>query len=119
MIYVVDTNSKLLDDIPIRRFILSEPGLSVKNIMDGKFISVLADSDQEYAYHIMKKYRINALPVVNSSNSLLGIVTIDDIIEILEEEITEDFHKLSAINPVEENYFRASPFFFTAKECSG
>ncbi len=109
MIYVTDKDWKLIDDVPIRRFILAKQQQLVSEIMDYKFIAINAMEDQENAYHIMKKYNLNVLPVVNSEGILLGIVTIDDILDVLEEEITEDFHKTSAVSPVEESYTFASP----------
>ncbi len=108
MIYVVDHNWKLLDDIPIRRFILYEPDDLVKNIMDNFFVSIEANEDQERAYELIKKYNLTVLPVVDKDGTLMGIVTIDDILDINEEEITEDFQKASAISPTEENYFFSS-----------
>ena len=109
MIYVTDKDWKLIDDIPIRRFILAKQEQLVSEIMDYKFIAINAMEDQEKAYHLMKKYNLNVLPIVNSEGILLGIVTIDDILDVLEEEITEDFHKTSAVSPVEASYTFASP----------
>ena len=98
MVYVVDEKNKLLDDIPIRRLILSNPKDSIDTIMDGQFISIFVNEDQEEAVKIMKRYRLNVLPVVDSDGVLLGIVTIDDIMEVMEEEETEDFTKVSGIS---------------------
>ncbi len=110
MIYVVDKNWKLLDDIPIRRFILAEAGDLVQNIMDYFFVSIEANEDQEKAYELIKKYNLTVLPVVDKSGTLMGIVTIDDILDINEEEINEDFQKASAISPTEESYYFSSAF---------
>ena len=111
MIYVVDDEWHLLDDIPIRRFILADPKQKVESIMDGKFISISAFDDQEKAVHIMKRYDLLALPVTDSEGVLIGIVTIDDILDVLEKEMTEDFHKGSAVTPLEKNYASASFLF--------
>jgi len=105
MIYVVDDRWKLVDDIPIRRFLLAEPGQSVADIMDHKFIAINALKDQEEAYQVIKKYNLNVLPVVDGEGILLGIVTVDDILDVIEEEVTEDFQKASAIVPIEESYY--------------
>lgn len=105
MIYVVDDYWKLIDDIPIRRFLLSPPEEAVSSLMDHKFVAIDAMEDQEQAYQVIKKYNLNVLPVVDKEGILLGIVTVDDILDVLEEEITEDFQKSSAIVPIEENYY--------------
>ncbi len=115
MIYVVNSAGKLLDDIPIRRFILAEAEAIVKDLMDEKFIAIHAAEDQEEAYNLMKHYDLNVLPVIDASGILLGIVTIDDIIDVLEEEITEDFQKAAAVAPIEENYVVASPILLYRK----
>ncbi len=110
MIYVEDDNLKLLDDIPIRRFLLAESQSKVSDIMDGEFVCLHANDDQEEAYKIIKKYDLNVLPVIDNEGILIGIVTVDDILDVLEEETTEDFQKSSAIVPVEEKYYTASVF---------
>ncbi len=108
MIYVVDEGWKLKDDIPIRRFILAEQDQQVQDIMDYEFIAIQATEDQEEAYKIIKKYNLNVLPVTDEEGTLLGIVTVDDILDVLEEEVDEDFQKTSAIAPFEESYYAAS-----------
>jgi magnesium transporter len=115
MVYVTDEHWKLMDDIPIRRFLLAKPEKSVSDIMDKKFVFIEVNEDQEIAYHVMKKYNLNVLPVVDREGVLLGIVTIDDMIDIQEEEITEDFQKTSAVSPVEVNYSFASPYLLYRK----
>jgi len=110
MIYVVDDNWKLIDDIPIRRFILAENEQIVEEIMDYFFVSISAYEDQEKTYELVKKYNLTVLPVIDRKGILLGIVTIDDLIDIQEEEIDEDFQKASAISPIEESYLFSTPF---------
>jgi len=105
MIYVTDEQWKLLDDIPIRRFLLAETERTVADIMDHKFVAIKVLEDQEQAYQVIKKYNMNVLPVVEKEGILLGIVTVDDILDVLEEEITEDFQKSSAIVPIEASYY--------------
>jgi len=99
MIYVVDDDFRLIDDIPLRRIILAEPEQKIKEILDFQFISISPYEDQERAIEIMKKYNLVALPVTDNDNYLLGIVTIDDIIDVMEEEQTEDITKISGIHP--------------------
>jgi len=108
MIYVVDNRWKLLDDIPIRRFILAESEQTVADIMDNEFVAIHANEDQEVAYRMIKKYNLNVLPVIDSEGILLGIVTVDDMLDVSEEETTEDFQKISAIEPIEERYYTVS-----------
>ncbi len=109
MIYVEDDHFMLVDDIPIRRFLLADAKQKVSDLMDGEFTSIHATNDQEEAYKAIKKYDLNVLPVTDDEGILLGIVTVDDILDVLEEETTEDFQKTSAIVPVEEKYYTASP----------
>jgi len=97
MVYVVDDNWRLLDDVPLRRIILADPKWTIEAVMDHRFISIEAHADQEEAVRLMKHYDLIALPVTDSAGVLLGIVTIDDVIDVLEEEHTEDFTKVSAI----------------------
>jgi len=97
MVYVVDDKWHLLDDILIRRLILANPDQTVRSIMDHECVSITANSDQEEAIKVFEKYDLVALPVTDSEGHLLGIVTVDDIIDTLREEQTEDFTKFSAI----------------------
>ncbi len=107
-IYVVDDDGMLLDDILLRYIILAQKDELVEHLMDYNVISISAFDDQEKAVRIMEKYDISVLPVVDSEGHLVGIVTFDDIMDISQEENTEDFHKISAINPVESGYLYAS-----------
>ena len=115
MIYVVDNKWHLIDSLPIRKFILADPGDSIESIMDYKFISISAYEDQEEAAKKIQKYNLVALPVVDREGVLMGIVTIDDILDVLEEETTEDFHKGAAVSPVGINYTTASPWMLYTK----
>lgn len=108
MIYVVDDEWHLLDDIPLRKLILAKPTQRVSSLLDRKFIAVNAFEDQEKAANLMKKYGLVALPVINDENILLGIVTVDDILYVLEEETTEDMQKGASIVPLGVRYATAS-----------
>jgi len=99
IIYVVDERWHLVDDISLRDIILADVNERIENLMDGQVVYVDAYTDQEEAVKIMKKYNLNVLPVVDKDRVLLGIVTIDDMIDILDEEQTEDLAKISAITP--------------------
>ena len=104
VVYVTDAAWKLLDAIDLRRFILSDPTETVEQIMDYSFVSILVSYDREEAVHLMQHYDLIALPVVDSEGVLLGIVTIDDVLDVVEEETTEDFHKTAAVEPLKTSY---------------
>lgn len=99
IIYVVDASWHLIDDIYLKDIVLAESDERIEALMDAKVVYVNAFTDQEEAIKIMKKYNLNVLPVVDNDRILLGIVTIDDMIDVLDEEQTEDLAKISAISP--------------------
>jgi magnesium transporter len=104
-IYVVDRQGKLLDDIPIREFLLSPGDRAIADVMDGHYTALLATAPQEEAIQAFKKYSARtALPVVDEDGLLLGIVTIDDILHLEEKETTEDIQKFGGAAPLEESY---------------
>ncbi len=114
-IYVTDKNGKLIDDILLRNIILAEENSTIESLMDFNVVSVSAFDDQEEAVRMLDKYDIAAIPVVDSKHHLVGIVTFDDIFDISAEEATEDFQKISAINPVDQSYLSASMMKLLAK----
>ena len=110
VIYVIDNKGKLQDALPVQRFILSDPSLQIREIMDYFYVSLSAYEDREEAVRTMQRYDRVALPVVDSQNVLLGIVTFDDVFEVAEEEATEDFHKSAAVSPLKVSYWDAKPW---------
>jgi magnesium transporter len=104
IVYVIDDREKLLDDINIKEFILSRPDEKVSDIMDGNFVALNVEDDQEKAVDVFKKYDRIALPVVDNFDVLIGIVTVDDVLDVAEEEATEDIHKLAAVEAFEEPF---------------
>jgi magnesium transporter len=104
VIYVINENGELLDDIRIRDFILSPPEKKVSDLMDYRVISLNAYDDQEKASEVFKMENRVALPVVSQSNKLLGIVTIDDILWVAEEEFSEDMQKMGGTEALEQPY---------------
>ena len=98
VVYVVDEYGKLLDDITLGQLILSQPQNTVKSLMNRSFVSLSGYSDQEEAVAMIKKYNYLAIPVVDSAGILLGIVTIDDMMDVADEIVTEDFQKLGAVS---------------------
>lgn len=110
VVYVVDNDWKLVDDIRMSEILLADPAIKILDLMDRRFVSLNAFDDQEAAVKVFRDYDRTALPVCNADGTLLGIVTIDDIMDVEEEEATEDFHKFgsfqSAIeNPLKERIF--------------
>lgn len=104
VIYVINENGELLDDIRIRDFILSKPDKKVSDLMNYRVTSLNAYDDQELASEVFKKENRVALPVVSHGNKLLGIVTIDDILWVAEEEFSEDMQKIGGTEALEEPY---------------
>ena len=104
IIYVVDASWHLLDALELQRFILVDPEDSVESIMDHSYLALNALEDQEEAVRTMDRYDLYTLPVVNDDNILLGIVTVDDVLDVAREEATEDFHKFAAMMPLRDSY---------------
>lgn len=108
IVYVIDESGRLLDEIRLRRFMIADPEKQVKELMDHAFASLSAFDDREEAVTVMQKYDYVALPVVDSDGSLIGIVTFDDVMDVAEEEATEDMHKAASVTPLKMAYHRAS-----------
>ena len=104
VIYVINTKGELLDDIRIKDFIMALPEKTVGELMDGRFIALHAENDQEVANEIFKMNNRVALPVVSKSNKLLGIVTIDDVLWVASEEFSEDMQKMGGTQALNEPY---------------
>ena len=110
VIYVINDKGELLDDIRIRDFILNAPDKKVSELMDNRVVSLHAYDDQEVASEVFKMNNRVALPVVSNSNKLLGIVTIDDILWVAEEEFSEDMQKMGGTNALDEPYLEMPLF---------
>ncbi|MCK0471032.1 magnesium transporter [Halalkalibacter sp. APA_J-10(15)] len=95
-LYVVDDVKKLVGVISLRDLITAQPTETIENVMGTRVVSVDDDMDQEDVAQLIKKYDFLAVPVVSKQNHLVGIITVDDVIDILEEEATEDFGEISA-----------------------
>src|SRR5687767_11773404 len=104
VIYVINEEGELLDDIRIRDFILNAPDKKVSDLMDDRFISLHPEDDQEMASEIFKMNNRVALPVISQSKKLLGIVTIDDILWVAAEEFSEDMQLIGGTAALEEPY---------------
>lgn len=104
--YVTDNNRKLIGMISIRTLLLSEDDDVLEEIMESNVISVNTLEDQESVAQMFAKYNFVALPVVDQENRLVGIVTVDDAIDVMQEEATEDFEKLAGMTPSDKPYLR-------------
>jgi magnesium transporter len=108
VVYVVDEQGKLVDDVRIREFLIRPLDKKVSEIRDQNFVALKVTDLEHEAIEIFKKYDRTALPVVDSEGRLVGIVTIDDVLDVLEQETTEDIQKLGGSEALDEPYLSAS-----------
>lgn len=108
--YVTDANNKLIGITTVKDLLLAEDDELVKSIMEENVISVTTLADQEQVAQMFSKYNFLALPVVDNENRLVGIVTIDDAIDVIQEEATEDIEKMAAVLPSDKPYMKTSVF---------
>ena len=101
-IYVVDDLDVLKGVVPLRQIIVSTPDTLIKDIMIENIISAPVDMDQEEVSHIFEKYGFMAIPVVDHNGEILGIITVDDVMEIMKEEYTEDMFRLAGLDEEEK-----------------
>ena len=104
VIYVVDERGKLIDDVRIREFLLRPLPTKVSEIRDHNFVSLKATDTQEDALNVFRKYDRTALPVLDSNGVVVGIVTVDDMLDVAEQEATEDIQKLGGMEALDEPY---------------
>lgn len=115
VIYVVDDHNKLIDDVRMREFLLRPLNTKVSEIRDRTFVSLKASDTQQDALNLFRKYDRVALPVLDSNGVLVGIVTSDDMLDVAEEEATEDIQKLGGLEALDEPY-TTIPFFRMVKK---
>ncbi len=109
--YVLDSQKKLIGIVSLKKLVLANPEAKISGIMSKKdVIKVTAFADKEEAANIFKRYDLLILPVVDHGDKLLGIVTFDDLVDVIEEEATEDFERIAAVLPVDKPYMEANPF---------
>lgn len=108
--YVTDENRKLLGIVTVKDLLLSEKSAKIFEIMDTNIISANTLEDKEIVAEKFRKYDLLALPVVDQENRLVGIVTIDDAMDVLQDENTEDIEKMAAITPTDKPYLKMSVF---------
>ncbi|MDX9912709.1 MAG: magnesium transporter [Phycisphaerales bacterium] len=107
-VYVVDEQGRLVDDLKIATLLLADPHASVESLMDKNFIALSCGADQEEAVREFAHYDRTALPVIDSRGVLLGVVTVDDVADVAEEEATEDIQKLAGMEALDAPYMQAT-----------
>ncbi|MFT3927382.1 MAG: magnesium transporter [Myxococcales bacterium] len=113
--YVVAFGGRLVGVVSLRELILSDPGVAVEDMMEQNVISVRPQADQEEVAQTFQKYSFAALPVVDDQGRMLGLVTMDDVIDVVVEEATEDVQMMGAVQPIEDTYFATGFWTFIAK----
>jgi magnesium transporter len=113
--YAVDPNGTLLGVVSLRDLVLARAGQPISAIMNPDVISVPPEMDQEDVARLFEHYNMLALPVVDATHKVLGIVTVDDVVSILKQEQAEDIQKIGAVQPTEEPYFQTEFWTFVRK----
>ncbi len=104
--YITSRDRKLVGTVSLRSLVLSRPEVIIDEIFESNVVSVTTDVDKEKATNLFRKYDLSVLPVVDTENRLVGIVTVDDAIEVMQEEATEDIEIMAAILPSDKPYFK-------------
>ena len=106
--FVTDTKKKLVGIISLKTLILSKDDSYIQDEMDTNFVSVLTQDDQEEIASLFRKYDLTTMPVVDHEDRLVGVITVDDIVDVIDQENTEDIQKMAAMNPSDEEYLKES-----------
>ncbi len=104
LVYVIDDKGKLIDDLRIRQILLAPADTLISDLMDKRFVALKATDDQEVAVEAFREADLNALPVTDTEGALIGIVTVDDIFDVAEEEATEDIQKMGGTEALDDPY---------------
>jgi len=114
-LFVTDRLKRLVGVINLRQLIVADPATPVAEIMDADVISVTTDTDQEDCADLMQRYDLLALPVVDEHKLLLGVITVDDLVDVLQDEASEDIQRLSGVEPLDRAYLDTSIWAITRK----
>lgn len=106
--FVINETRKLEGVIPLKVLVLSDLSASIAEMMDENYVSVLTTEDQEVVADLFRKYDLSSMPVTDKENRLVGIITVDDIMDVIVDESTEDIHKMAAIDPTKGEYLKES-----------
>lgn len=109
-LYVIDSFGSVKGWLEFKELVFNQPTNLISEIMDSSVITVKIDTDQEQVGQIFKRYDVNTIPVVDKKNKMVGIITVDDVIDVIEEEATEDMAKLAGISKLEDSYFETGIF---------
>jgi magnesium transporter len=104
LLYVIDDSGVLIDDIRIRKVLLAPPQTRIAELLDHRFVALKARDDQESAIQVFRSEGRYALPITDSAGVLIGIITIDDVLDMAQEEATEDIHKIGGTEALDEPY---------------
>jgi magnesium transporter len=104
VIYVIDDQGGLIDDLRIREFLLADPEKRVSELMDRRFVALKATDDQQSAVALFRQYDRSALPVTDTAGILIGIVTVDDVLDVVETEATKDIQRIGGSEALDEPY---------------
>lgn len=115
-LFVVDGDQILRGVVLLRQLLFADPTKRVEDVMDPDVISVPTDADQEKCAQIISRYDLFALPVVDERERLQGIVTVDDVVDVMVDEASEDIHRIGASEPLEQLYLSASTFTLARKQ---
>lgn len=107
-LYVVDQHGKLCGELSLRQLVMAEPEALLQDVMNTEVISVPVGTDQEEVARIVSRYDLLAVPVVDDGGLLVGVVTVDDVVDVLNEEATEDIQRLGGAQPLDQAYFNVS-----------
>lgn len=108
--FAVDNERKLEGIVPINQLIINDENTKIADIMTDNIEKVEVDADQEYVAHLFRKYDLSNMPVVDKEGRLVGIITVDDIVDVIDQENTEDFQKMAAMRPSDKEYLKESVF---------
>ncbi len=114
-IFVTDESGKLIDEITLKEILLAKHETKVEDLMNETYVSIKVTDNQELAVEMFKEYDLYVLPVVNYENYLVGIVTADDVIDVIEEEATEDIQKFGGMEALDEPYITVPVFEMVKK----
>ncbi len=118
VIYVVDEQRHLIDDIPVRRFVMNDPSRKISDILDGFYVSLKPGDWREKAIDTFREYDRVVLPVVDDSNVLLGVVTVDDVLDLAEQQSTAEIQKFGGVESLDYPYV-ATPFVSLIRKRAG
>lgn len=114
-LYVVDRDDRLLGVTPLRDLVMAKPDQTIEEIMSADIVSAPVTADQEELAEMVARYDYFAIPIVDEMGRLIGVVTVDDVLDVLQEEVTEDIQRLGGSEPLEQPYFAVSTFQIVRK----